>query len=214
MVNGKNRAKVKKGIKKVEDKIKHAEKEIKDEIILNVPNSITLLRLVLVFVFIYMLFMNYSRISLLIVFAIAAISDWFDGYFARKLNQKTQLGARLDQVIDRVFTGCIFIAMIIFLILNSKNPAEDIFRLSPTNIFLLLFLSVSREMIGLPGFIIAIIRNKDPYQVRYIGKVTTFIQGFAFAAIILQVNWAIYLVIPTCVVGVIAGFDYLRYSLS
>ena len=214
MANGKNREKVKNGIKKVETEIKKAEKEIKKEIILNVPNSITLLRLVLVFVFIYMLFMHYSRISIFIVFAIAAVSDWFDGYFARKLNQKTQIGARLDQVIDRVFTGCIFIALIIFLVLNSKNPAEEIFRLSPTNIFLLLFLSVSREIIGLPGFIIAIIRNKDLYQVRYIGKVTTFIQSFALAAIILQVNWAIYLVIPTCIVGVIAGFDYLRYSLS
>lgn len=214
MANGKNREKVKKGIKKVESEIKKAEKEIKDEIILNVPNSITLLRLFLIFVFIYMLFMNYSRVSLVVVFAIAALTDWFDGFLARKLNQKTQIGARLDQVIDRVFTGGIFIALIVFLILNSKNPAEDIFRLSPTNIFLLLFLSVSREIIGLPGFIIAIIRNKDPYQVRYIGKVTTFIQSIAFGAIILQVNWAVYLVIPTCIVGVISGFDYLRYSLS
>ncbi|VVB77551.1 CDP-diacylglycerol--glycerol-3-phosphate 3-phosphatidyltransferase [uncultured archaeon] len=214
MANGKNRAKVKSGMKKVGSEIKKAEKEIKDEIILNVPNSITLLRLLLVFVFVYMLFMNYSRIALFIVFAIAAVSDWFDGFFARKLNQKTQLGARLDQVIDRVFTGSIFLALLIFIILNSNVTTQDIFKLSPTNIFLLLFLSVSREIIGLPGFIIAIIRNKDPYQVRYIGKVTTFIQSIAFAAIILQVNWAIYLAILTCISGVVAGFDYLKYSLS
>ena len=58
------------------------------------------------------------------------------------------------------------------------------------------------------------IRNKDPYKVRYIGKVTTFIQSIALGAIILQVNWAIYLAVLTCIVGVVAGFDYLRYSLS
>jgi CDP-diacylglycerol--glycerol-3-phosphate 3-phosphatidyltransferase len=206
--------KAKQKIKKIKQGIKKAKKEIKNEILLNVPNSITLLRLALIFVFVYMLFMNYSRISILIVFTIAALSDWFDGYFARKLNQKTQIGARMDQVIDRVFTGGIVLALMVFLILNSKISAEHVFLISPTNIFLLLFLSISREMVGLPGFIIALIRNKDPYQVRYIGKVTTFIQSIALGAIILEVNWAICIVIPTCIIGIIAGFDYLRYSLS
>jgi phosphatidylglycerophosphate synthase len=206
--------KTKQGIKKIKQEIKKAEKEIKDEILLNVPNSITLLRLVLIFVFIYMLFMNYSRISILVVFTIAALSDWFDGYFARKLNQKTQIGARMDQVIDRVFTGGIVLSLMIYLILHSKISPENVFLISRTNVFLLLFLSVSREIVGLPGFIIALIRNKDPYQVRYIGKVTTFIQSIALGAVILQVTWAVYIVIPTCIIGIIAGFDYLRYSLS
>ncbi|MFA5259121.1 MAG: CDP-alcohol phosphatidyltransferase family protein [Candidatus Pacearchaeota archaeon] len=206
--------KTKQRITKIKQEIKKAEKEIKDEILLNVPNSITLLRLVLIFVFIYMLFMNYSRISILIVFTIAALSDWFDGYFARKLNQKTQIGARMDQIIDRVFTGGIVLALMIYLILNSKVSPQNVFLISRTNVFLLLFLSVSREIVGLPGFIIALIRNKDPYQVRYIGKVTTFIQSIALGAIILQVPWAIYIVIPTCIVGIIAGFDYFKYSLS
>jgi len=76
--------------------------EIEKEIFLNVPNSLTLLRLFFTFVFIYMLFMNYSKLILVTVFAIAAFTDWFDGFFARRLNQKTQIGARLDQVIDKV----------------------------------------------------------------------------------------------------------------
>ncbi|MEK6859553.1 MAG: CDP-alcohol phosphatidyltransferase family protein [Nanoarchaeota archaeon] len=149
MANGKNHGKIKNKLRKVKDKIKKAEKEIKDEIILNVPNSVTLLRLFLMFIFVYMLFMNYSKISLVVVFGIAALTDWFDGFLARKLNQKTKIGARLDQVIDRVFTGCIFFALIIFLVFNSKVTTQNIFVLSPTNIFLLLFLSVSREIIGL-----------------------------------------------------------------
>lgn len=193
--------------------IKTCETEIKKEIILNVPNTLTLLRLVLIFVFVYMLFMDYSRISILIIFSIAALTDWFDGYFARKLNQKTQIGARMDQVIDRVFTGGIVLALIIFVIINNQMT-ESIFSLSTTNIFLLLFLSTSREIIGLPGFIITLIRNKDPYQVRYIGKLTTFVQSITLGAIILGVSWAIYLAIPTCIIGIIAGFDYLKYSLS
>lgn len=214
MANGKNRAKVKNGIKKVEDKIKHAEKEIKNEIILNVPNSLTLLRLILVFIFVYLLFANYNIWIVFAVFAVAALTDWFDGYFARKLNQKTQIGARMDQVIDRVFTGVIVLALIIYVIVNNKGTIENIFSLSPKNIYLLLFLISSREIIGLPGFIITLIRGKDPYQVRYIGKVTTFVQSVTLGAIILGFSWAIYLAIVTCIVGIVSGFDYLKYSLS
>ena len=214
MANGRNRARVKSGIKNVKTQIKTAEKEIHNEIRLNVPNTITLLRLVFVFLFVYMLFANYNRMALVVVFAIAALTDWFDGYFARKLGQTSKAGARMDQVIDRVFTAIVVLAIIFFVLINNQATIQHIFILSPTNIFLLLFLSVSREIIGLPGFMIALIRNKDPYQVKYIGKVMTFIQGFALGAIILGVSWAIFIVVPTCIIGIIAGYDYLRYSLS
>ena len=92
--------------------------EIEKEIFLNIPNSLTLLRLILTFVFIYLLFMNYSKLILIIVFIIAALTDWFDGFFARKLNQKTKIGARLDQLVDRVFTISIVLALIIYVLYN------------------------------------------------------------------------------------------------
>ena len=181
--------------------------EIEKEIFLNIPNSLTLLRLILTFVFIYMLFMNYSKLILIIVFVIAALTDWFDGFFARTLNQKTKIGARLDQVIDRIFTLAIVLALIIYILINNMNNNLE-------NTLLLLFLICSREIVSTPGVIIGVIRRKDLYNVKYIGKVTTFIQAFALGAIILQVDWAIYLAIPTCIIGIIAGFDYLKYSLS
>jgi len=181
--------------------------QIEKEIFLNVPNSLTLLRLILTFVFIYLLFMNYSKLILIIVFAIAALTDWFDGFFARRLNQKTEIGARLDQVIDRVFTIAIVLAIIIYVIINHLHNNLE-------NTLLLLFLICSREIVSTPGVLIGVIRGKDLYKVKYIGKVTTFVQAFALGAIILQVDWAIYLAIPTCIIGIIAGFDYLRYSLS
>ena len=214
MANGKNRERVKNGIKKVEQKIKNAEKNIEQEIILNVPNALTLLRLVLVFIFVYLLFMNYNIWIVFVVFAVAALTDWFDGYFARKLNQKTQIGARMDQVIDRVFTAIVVLALMFYVIVSNKGTIENIFLISPKNIYLLLFLISSREIIGTPGFIITLIRNKDPYQVRYIGKVTTFIQSVTLGAIILGFSWAIYLAIVTCIVGIVSGFDYLKYSLN
>ena len=182
-------------------KKKGIQKEVEKEIFLNIPNSITLVRLLLIFLFIYMLFSDYSKISLTIVFAIAAASDWFDGYFARKLGQTTKIGARMDQVIDRVFTVSIVIALLF------KN-------LFPINqeVLILLLLVTSREILGAPGLIIAIIRAKDSYKVKYIGKITTFIQGIALGLIILGVSWAIYPVALTCIVGVFSAFSYLKYT--
>jgi CDP-diacylglycerol--glycerol-3-phosphate 3-phosphatidyltransferase len=179
-------------------------KELKNEIFLNVPNIITLARLILVFVFMYLLFNDYSKIYLITVFSVAALSDWFDGFFARKLKQTTQTGARMDQVIDRVFTTIIFVSLLFYFMNNPDNNHS----------ILLLFLSVSREIIGTPGFLIALIRGKDSYKVRFIGKVMTLIQGFALGAIILGVSWAIFIVVPTCIIGILAGIDYLRYSIS
>lgn len=191
-------------IKKVEEKIKTTEQEIKKEVIFNVPNSVTLMRIIFTFVFIYMLFTNYSRVALTFVFAIAAITDCLDGFLARRLKQTTKFGARLDQVTDRIFTVLIVGSLIIYTL--SKNPSDSI--------ILLLFLSTSREIVGLPGVIIALARKKSSYYVKYIGKITTAIQSIALGAIILGAPWAVYLAIATCIIGIISGFSYLKYSLS
>jgi CDP-diacylglycerol---glycerol-3-phosphate 3-phosphatidyltransferase len=187
---------------KNKQKIKLIRQEIKKEVLFNVPNSLTLLRLILCFFAVYMLFSNYSRISVASVFAIAAFTDFLDGYFARKLKQTTDIGARLDQVIDRVFTITIVVAIMIYFILNKNGK------------IILLFLVLSREIIGLPGFLVRIVRNKDTYKVKYIGKLTTFIQSVAIILIIAGFNWAIYLAIVTSFAGIIAGFDYLKDSFD
>ena len=75
-------------------------------------------------------------------------------------------------------------------------------------------LTVSREIVGLPGLVVFMIRGKDFHIVRYIGKAVCWFQGASIGAILLGVNWAIYLVIPTCVVGIISGFDYIRRSFE
>ena len=121
---------------------------------------------------------------------------------ARKLKQTTSIGARLDQVVDRIFTIVIAIAILVYFLLNNNGR------------IVLLFMIVSREIIGLPGFVIRIIRNKDAYKVRYIGKVTTFVQSVTIALLILGVNWILYPAIITCLIGIVSGFDYLKDSLA
>ena len=191
---------------KVKKESRKLKQEVKKEFVLNVPNTLTLIRLVFAFILGYMILFNYNRILIGILFAFAAISDWFDGFFARKLNQKTDLGARLDQVIDRVF----MIPLVFILIYK--------FYYIDKNLAYLLVICLSREIVALPGFIIRIIRNLDSYKVKYIGKITTFVQSIAIGVIIFKIPGTGFLIVilsvATGFIGLVAGFDYLRDSFA
>lgn len=78
---------------------------------MNIPNSITAFRLVLTAIFIAAITMQepWANILALVSFTIAAASDWFDGYFARKLNLVTSLGKLLDPLADKILVAAGFI---------------------------------------------------------------------------------------------------------
>lgn len=69
---------------------------------LNIPNSLTFLRIVLVLVSIYLHHIEYLVASFTIL-VFAALSDFFDGYLARKLKQETHFGAIFDPIADKIF---------------------------------------------------------------------------------------------------------------
>jgi len=77
----------------------------------NLPNSITVCRLVLTAIFVggTVLVSTVGHWIALVAFVIAAISDWFDGYFARKLGMVTPLGKLLDPVADKVLVCSAFV---------------------------------------------------------------------------------------------------------
>ncbi|MDO8517388.1 MAG: CDP-alcohol phosphatidyltransferase family protein [Nanoarchaeota archaeon] len=205
----KQKEKVREKVKRARENVKRVSKEVtqgvKKEIkedFFNVPNTLTLSRLFFAFIAVYLLFSGYSRILVAVIFSIAAITDFFDGYLARKLKQTTSIGARLDQVIDRIFTAIVVFALLFYFIKFNMNG------------IMLLALVSSREIIGLPGFIIRIIKNKDAYKVKYVGKITTLVQSFALAFIIAGFSFSVYFAIATCIVGILSGFDYLKDSLN
>ncbi len=74
---------------------------------MNIPNFLTLTRLVLVpfLVIIFYLPFSWSYIACAGIFAFAAATDWFDGYLARRLNQSTPFGAFFDPVADKVMVA-------------------------------------------------------------------------------------------------------------
>ncbi len=76
----------------------------KERVILNIPNILTLVRVLLipVFVICYYLPFSWSSPTAAFIFLLAGITDVLDGYFARKLNQSTSFGAFLDPVADKI----------------------------------------------------------------------------------------------------------------
>ncbi|HKY62586.1 MAG TPA: CDP-alcohol phosphatidyltransferase family protein [bacterium] len=76
----------------------------------NLPNSLTLLRILLVPVFTYYFLAGQYRIALLI-FVVTGLTDVVDGYLARRLQLKTNLGAALDPAADKLLMFVTFIVL-------------------------------------------------------------------------------------------------------
>ena len=75
------------------------------------PNQLTILRIVLTPVFLYLFISDdllMKQISL-VVFLVAALSDWYDGWLARKFNYITEWGKFMDPLADKILTSAAFI---------------------------------------------------------------------------------------------------------
>jgi CDP-diacylglycerol--glycerol-3-phosphate 3-phosphatidyltransferase len=77
----------------------------------NVPNTLTLSRLVLA-VFVFVLIGYGYYFSALVVFTLAALTDALDGYFARLLDQGTPIGRQLDPLIDKVIVAGTYVYLL------------------------------------------------------------------------------------------------------
>lgn len=81
--------------------------------IVNVPNVLSTLRLILaVVVFTLLPWQRYeSTAAALVVFIVAVATDWIDGYWARRFNQVTKLGRMLDPFVDKIIICGAFIIL-------------------------------------------------------------------------------------------------------
>lgn len=77
----------------------------------NLPNSITFARLVLTAIFVVCASLGGTTalVIALLTFVIATISDWLDGYLARKMNLVTSLGKLLDPLADKILVASAFV---------------------------------------------------------------------------------------------------------
>ena len=79
---------------------------------MNLPNALTIFRVILTPIFIYLLFNSsmYSNLYALTIFILASVTDAFDGYYARKYNIETEFGNFLDPLADKILVSSAFIS--------------------------------------------------------------------------------------------------------
>jgi CDP-diacylglycerol--glycerol-3-phosphate 3-phosphatidyltransferase len=82
--------------------------------IFNLPNTLTLFRIFLVPFLVVVLLTKFSGREFvgLGIFLVAAITDFFDGWIARRRNQTTRMGALLDPIADKLLTSAAFISLV------------------------------------------------------------------------------------------------------
>lgn len=139
---------------------------------LTVPNLLSMLRLALVPVFLILL-LSERELWAIIVLAIASITDYLDGYFARKWNQMTRLGQLLDPAADRLY----IFATLIGLAITAVIPPW------------LALLIISRDLILLISYPILATRGYGPLPVHYLGKAGTFSLLYAFPLLLIGNIW-------------------------
>jgi len=81
---------------------------------MTLPNQLTILRIVLVPVFVYLLMLSSPLMKLfgVVVFIIASVTDAYDGYHARKYGETTRLGAFLDPLADKFLITAAFLVYV------------------------------------------------------------------------------------------------------
>ena len=145
---------------------------------MNVPNSITTFRIVLIPVFITVFYLPNSWAPALatFIFWVAALTDWFDGYLARKLNQQSALGAFIDPLADKLMV------ISALLLIITKHPDNNWLLFSSLIIISReIFISSLREWMSVMG-------DNNVVAVSFFGKAKTAGQMFALLFLIYEAD--------------------------
>lgn len=160
---------------------------------LTVPNILTLLRIALipVFTLAYYLPFSWSHLATTLIFALAALTDWLDGYLARRLGETSAFGAFLDPVADKLMVAT---ALVLIVDTNPTSFAGEWLAL-PAAIIIGREIAVSalREHMAELG-------ARAKVAVSMMGKVKTTAQMLALLLLIYQMPIG---ALPTVSIGVI-----------
>jgi cardiolipin synthase len=168
---------------------------------MNIPNFLSLLRIILVPVFIIFL-MQESYTNALLTFVLAGLTDVFDGTLARVMNKQTKLGSFLDPTADKILLASSFVTLSILGLIPSW----------------LTVIIISRDFIILLGIVILSMMSIT-YKIKpaFVGKITTAMQiatiffTLLYKAVThdISYNWIIGLFWLTALFTVISGSVYI-----
>lgn len=155
---------------------------------MNLPIILTSLRIVLVPVFIifYYLPVYWSQMAALGIFLIASITDWLDGYLARKWNQTSDFGAFLDPVADKLLVTAVLLVLV--------EHYATLWITIPSIIIVgrELIISALREWMSSLGL-------RESVAVSELGKIKTTIQLTAIGFLIYEAP--LFQIIPSTLIG-------------
>ncbi len=186
------------------------QKREKKERIWNIPNIFSLSRIIITFVVVYLVAINAKIEYIVIIFAIGMITDFIDGKLARDLNQRTEIGRNLDIIADRIFLVTIMIVVLLEFSMKGLLDSSSIFQIIAV---------MSREIITFPFALLLVLSGKKTPEVRYIGKVVTFMQGVTVPIIFLSIFYnafafSIYLAIATGITGIVSALLFANDVLK
>ena len=140
--------------------------------VLNVPNTLTITRIVIIPVLITAIIYD-QYLYALVLFAIAALTDMLDGLFARLTNQKTALGTFLDPLADK------FLLISSFIIFSVYGWIPKWFAI----------IVISRDIIVVIGFfLLYMITNTLKVEPVFLGKTAIALELFILAYVLLNIN--------------------------
>lgn len=170
----------------------------------NLPNSLTILRILLIPVFVGLLLHGRHDYALGVI-VLAGLTDGLDGVIARFTNQRTRLGAYLDPLADK-------------LLLTSAFATLALIHLVPLWVAILV---VSRDLILLAGTLLTqVADSRLDITPTWLGKGTTFLQLSYVILVLIVVSGrqdlglADILLIPMAVFTLLSGLHYLYRGVS
>ncbi|MEN9731085.1 MAG: hypothetical protein RL488_395 [Actinomycetota bacterium] len=135
---------------------------------LNLPNSLSFLRILLVPVFLWLIVADHTFWAIGVL-AFSSVTDYLDGYLARRWNQQTRLGQLLDPAADRLY----IFATLLGLTLVGYVPAW------------LFWVILARELVLIPTMPMLASRGYGPLPVHFLGKAGTFCLLYAFPLLLI-----------------------------
>lgn len=162
-------------------------------------NKISIVRIMLIPFFITAVV--YSRFDMALgIFIVAVISDGADGFIARTLKQKTQLGTILDPVADKLLLTTAYIC------LSAVSNIPQYLKM-PAYIPIIV---ISRDVIIVIGSVIVyVVKGDIKVSPSVIGKVTTFFQMMTIVSILSRFTYSSIVWHLTIVLTIASGLDYV-----
>ncbi len=135
--------------------------------LVTVPNILTYLRILLIAPFVYF-FLQKNYIVAAVLIGISGLTDCFDGFLARSLNQVTSLGKILDPIADKVTLISVAVCMLIYM----------------PNILPIMLVLVAKEFMMFLGGFILLLKRITPPPANIFGKIATVVFYFVICLII------------------------------